>query len=211
MFPDLLSDDAFRLETRRLWLRWPRISDTPSLVKYAGDGEVARFTQRLPHPYEAADAQAFVLACRKENAAGSQVALALTRKGKPAELIGMIGVHAGAATSANKRLSIGYWLGAPFWGQGLMGEALDEMLTLTFQVTPAERVGAVVRKDNERSLALLNSRGFEIEDERVVNMPLRGGAFASYAVTLPRDVWMRRTAARHASAQQNRARASAED
>ena len=27
MFPDLTRDDVFRLETRRLWLRWPRAAD----------------------------------------------------------------------------------------------------------------------------------------------------------------------------------------
>jgi hypothetical protein len=27
MFPDLLRDDVFRLETRRLWLRWPRAAE----------------------------------------------------------------------------------------------------------------------------------------------------------------------------------------
>ncbi len=27
MFPDLTRDDVFRIETKRLWLRWPRIQD----------------------------------------------------------------------------------------------------------------------------------------------------------------------------------------
>ena len=41
MFPDLTRDDVFRLETRRLWLRWPREADVPSLVRLAGEKVVA--------------------------------------------------------------------------------------------------------------------------------------------------------------------------
>ena len=34
MFPDLARDDVFRLETARLWLRWPRASDAAAIHRY---------------------------------------------------------------------------------------------------------------------------------------------------------------------------------
>ena len=37
MFPDLLRDDVFRLETRRLWLRWPRAGDVSLVARLAGE------------------------------------------------------------------------------------------------------------------------------------------------------------------------------
>ena len=51
MFPDLARDDVFRLETPRLWLRWPRICDAAAIHKFCSQWEVARYTARIPHPY----------------------------------------------------------------------------------------------------------------------------------------------------------------
>jgi RimJ/RimL family protein N-acetyltransferase len=36
MFPDLFRDDVFRLETRHLWLRWPRLKDGKA-IHYLGN------------------------------------------------------------------------------------------------------------------------------------------------------------------------------
>lgn len=51
MFPDYFRDDVFRLETQRLWLRWPTAADAPLIEKLAGEREIAEFTARIPHPY----------------------------------------------------------------------------------------------------------------------------------------------------------------
>ena len=41
MFPDLARDDVFRLETARLWLRWPRAADAAAIERYCSRWEVA--------------------------------------------------------------------------------------------------------------------------------------------------------------------------
>ena len=46
MFPDLTRDDVFRLETRRLWLRWPRLADAQAIVRLAGE-KAANFQLRV--------------------------------------------------------------------------------------------------------------------------------------------------------------------
>ena len=33
MFPEIAKDDVFRIETRRLWLRWPRLADAPAMER----------------------------------------------------------------------------------------------------------------------------------------------------------------------------------
>ncbi len=187
MFPDLLRDDAFRLETSRLWLRWPRIADAVAIAKLAGSKAVSQYTERLPHPYTDGDAEAFILACRKENTIGRDFGLALTRKGKPSEVIGMIGAHA----RIRDEIALGFWLGEPFWGQGFMGEALDEMVALVFSVTCPEALTAMVRTENVRSRNLLASRGFELAEDRLVNMLLRGGIFPCVKLRLGREDWQR--------------------
>jgi hypothetical protein len=64
MFPDLLRDDVFRLETRRLWLRWPRAADAALIASLAGEREVAEMTAHIPHPYPPGAAAEFVLKAR---------------------------------------------------------------------------------------------------------------------------------------------------
>ena len=47
MFPELTRDDVFRLETRRLWLRWPRIADSTAILRLAGEKAVAQWAGKL--------------------------------------------------------------------------------------------------------------------------------------------------------------------
>ena len=60
MFPDLTRDDIFRLETERLWLRWPRASDAAAITAFASLPEVAQMTDAIPHPYPAGEADRFI-------------------------------------------------------------------------------------------------------------------------------------------------------
>src|SRR3712207_8871995 len=48
---DVCSSDLFRLETRRLWLRWPRQADAQAIIRLAGEKAVADMTALIPHPY----------------------------------------------------------------------------------------------------------------------------------------------------------------
>jgi RimJ/RimL family protein N-acetyltransferase len=188
MFPDLITDDAFRLETRRLWLRWPRVADAAAIAKHTGVEAVSRFTVNLPHPYRTADAEAFILSCRAKNHAGTQVGLAVTHKAKPGEAIGMVGLQ----TVSDGGLTTGYWLGEPYWGQGLMGEAVDEMLAPGFIASQAPHFRTIVRDGNLASQGLLESRGFERGETLQVNMPARGGMFPCGKYMLDRNDWQLR-------------------
>ena len=115
MFPDLTRDDVFRLETRRLWLRWPRLADVQAIVRLAGEKAVAEMTARIPHPYDPIDAERFVFMARKSNADGNGLQLAITPKGRPNCLIGAVGIGPGPDSGAPH---LGFWLGTPSWGHG---------------------------------------------------------------------------------------------
>ncbi len=185
MFSDLLRDDVFRLETARLWLRWPRMADAPSLVRYAGEKQVAEMTASVPHPYTQPEAEKFIFACRAGNAAGNQLALALTRKGKPAEAIGIIGIHETRPGHA----FIGYWLGLPFHGQGLMSEAVAAMIDLAFRAGDVESVDADALVENAASRRILEKSGFMPAGIGPVNLPVRGGVFQRASYHIERSDW----------------------
>src|SRR3954449_3057759 len=110
MFPDLTRDDVFRLETRGLWLRWARLADAQAIVRLAGEKSVAEMTARIPHPYHPDDAERFIFMSRRSNADGQGLQLAITPKGRPNSLIGMVGI--GPDPEMGKP-SLGYWLGTP--------------------------------------------------------------------------------------------------
>ena len=106
MFPDLARDDVFRIETPRLWLRWPRICDAAAIHKFCSQWEVARYTARIPHPYPQGSAERFIYAAREANASGRDLTLVMTPiKGKR-DAVGSISLE----SRGKDRLALGYVL-----------------------------------------------------------------------------------------------------
>ena len=48
------------LETKRLVLRAPRLEDAKAIAAIANDRRIAENTARIPHPYRASDAEAWL-------------------------------------------------------------------------------------------------------------------------------------------------------
>ena len=114
MFPDLARDDVFRLETARLWLRWPRAADAPAIHRYCSHWEVAQFTARIPHPYPPGTAERFIFAAREGNASGRDLTLVMTPIRDKREAIGAVSLEA----RGQDRLTLGYALAPGSLGQG---------------------------------------------------------------------------------------------
>jgi len=184
MFPDLARDDVFRLETPRLWLRWPQISDAPVLAALAGDWEVARLTAHIPHPYNVQDARAFVRDSREGNASGRHLRLVMTPKRGDRAPIGMIGLESGP-----DKFDLGFWLGRTFWGQGFAAEAAGAMIDAFFLVTRAPALTAAALPENAASQALLRRVGFEHVGEAPA--PGRHAGAKALLFTLDRESWAR--------------------
>jgi ribosomal-protein-alanine N-acetyltransferase len=58
---------------------------------------------------------------------------------------------------------IGYWIGEPYAGRGLMLEALGLLVAYTFETLRLHRIEAACIPDNHRSLRLLEKAGFRRE------------------------------------------------
>ncbi len=172
MFPEVTRDDIFRLETERLWLRWPRASDAPAFVRLAGDPEIALKTATIPFPYEKRHADEAILGMREQNARGDGLDLVITLKRQQNEAIGMVGLR---GARDRREASFGCWLGRPFWGQGLTGEAAGAFLDLVFGFTSLDRVISHVMSTNDTSLRLHEKLGFERVGSHSCAAPARGG------------------------------------
>ena len=171
MFPDLMCDDVFRLETQRLWLRWPRAADAAAIARFAGDRDVAAMTERIPHPYPPGAAAEFILRARASNVEGHGLILVMALKHRPTEAIGCVELRKTAKGEAH----LGYWLGKPYWRRGLTSEAVRALVDLAVQVSGLHRVVAVVRPGNVASRRLLERCGFEFLGPGLVPAPTRGG------------------------------------
>lgn len=210
MFPDLTRDDVFRLETNRLWLRWPRQIDAPAVVHLAGEKDVAHMTATIPHPYSSQDADSYILATRRTNMEGSGLTLAISPKGKPGTLIGLLGfmprnesgMELGRRTGKDvepevKSVELGFWLGRPYWGQGFMTEAVRAMLDGFFTITTGRSVVASVPVINSNSRGVLEKCGFAHQGSGLRDLPARGGRFPVDDFHLDRRTWTSLKSWRH--------------
>jgi ribosomal-protein-alanine N-acetyltransferase len=70
--------------------------------------------------------------------------------------------------------TLGYWMGAPFAGQGHMREAIELLVPFAFQQLGLQRLEATVMPENERSLRLLRGLGFREIGLSKHNMQIEG-------------------------------------
>lgn len=98
----------------RLVLSVPVAADIDRVAEYCADPEIGRFLP-LPRPYTRAHAEAFVLEFVPAGwADGTDLEWAV-REDEDGPLLGMIGWR--------RRGDVGFWMGAPHRGRGLMTEA----------------------------------------------------------------------------------------
>ncbi len=143
------------LTTARL-KRWPLIpSDAERLVLLAGEWDVARMVSTIPHPYTDKHAQEFLAGI----AAGDEgIVFAIEQSGI---LIGCTGFNPQDDGSAD----LGYWIGKPYWGQGLATEAVGALLRHACAEAWFPFIRAIVFADNPASVHVVEKLGFRLAGE----------------------------------------------
>jgi RimJ/RimL family protein N-acetyltransferase len=188
MFPDIAKDDVFRLETRRLWLRWPRLSDAPAIERYSSKWEVARFTAHIPHPYPKGSAERFIYAAREANSLGRDLTLVLTPIASPRKAVGAISLE----RRGTDRLTLGYALSPEVWGRGYATEAVRAAIDAAFGLTLAAEIEASVQVENPASRRVLEKAGFAHVGRGLRGAPARGAMVESDAFAIRRADWAAR-------------------
>ncbi len=137
------------IETKRLLLRAPDMSDAPALQELANNKTIHKFLARLPYPYTREHAVDFITnLARAEN----EHAYAITLDNA---LVGVMGLHLADADIPE----LGYWLGEPYWGNGYATEAALGVL----QAAAAAGFSTVTARsitENNGSIAVLLKTGF---------------------------------------------------
>ncbi|HNR59123.1 MAG: GNAT family N-acetyltransferase [Methanothrix sp.] len=99
---------------------WSR-DDASSLARYANNRKIwLNLRDAFPHPYTQDDAALYIARSLK-NVPRTAFAIATNT-----EAIGSIGLMPGQEVH-RFAAELGYWLGEPFWGRGIMTEAVKEL------------------------------------------------------------------------------------
>ncbi len=144
---------------KKVILRQLKKSDAVSIYHYAKDRAITKWTTHIPYPYPRGAALIFIRRSAQQIKAGKLVNYGITLKGTD-EVIGLIGLNKIKIDKEMQRAEIGYWLGKPFWGSGIMSEAVKLMLDLAFHNLKLHRVYAGVFQSNPASLRVLKKVGF---------------------------------------------------
>ena len=143
-------------ETERLILRPWREDDAESLYKYASDPEVGPKAGWPPHT-SVEDSRQII---RQVLSVPETYAVCLKESG---EAVGSVGLKIGDATDMTDRADeceLGYWIGRPFWGQGLIPEASRELLRHAFEELNMQAVWCGYYDGNTKSRRVQDKLGF---------------------------------------------------
>ena len=151
-----------KIETPRLILRAPMRGDVPAIVKLADNRNIAEKLSRLPSPYTRADAIAFVEIYAQRP---DERPFAITTHA--GEFLGVVGF----SYAMGQHPELGYWLGEPHWGKGIMTEAVKALLETAFATGLYPVVRARALRTNAQSINVLEKAGFRNVGKGMMERP----------------------------------------
>jgi RimJ/RimL family protein N-acetyltransferase len=166
------------LKTERLILRAPRLADVRAIAQLANDRRIAENAARIPHPYSTEDAEQFVASVNHRDGEACFVAVC---SGKPIGICSIDLREDGA--------ELGYWLGAPYWGQGFATEAARAAIDYAFGDFGHEALLSGARVSNPVSRRVLEKCGFQWTSVRLVRIRSINSAAPVDRFRLDRGLW----------------------
>jgi RimJ/RimL family protein N-acetyltransferase len=155
--------------TPKLALTPFRHDDAGSLVELLCDEQIHGTMLRMPYPYTLADAVRFLETAAKPSELNPR--FAIRRQG---QLIGGFGLDRGEAQWEAHAAEIGYWLGRPFWGQGIMTAVVGAAAGHAFEQLNLRRLTAGIFSPNPASARVVEKCGF-VEEGLLRGKFMKGG------------------------------------
>jgi RimJ/RimL family protein N-acetyltransferase len=134
-----------------------QMGDAPSITKYANNRKIwINLRDAFPHPYRLEHAEEFISRVLDSN---STTVFAISNE---KEAIGSIGLMRGVDVH-RYTAELGYWLGEPFWGKGIMTHAVKSITAYAIHDLKLKRVFAEPFAGNSASARVLEKAGFQCE------------------------------------------------
>lgn len=174
------------METERLLLRAWDEQDAEALYRYASAPEVGPAAGWPAHT--SVDDSRNVIA----NVLSAPQTYAVVWK-KTGEPIGSIGLSTGSATDLTDRADeceLGYWVGKPFWGRGIIPEAATALLDYAFTDLGMRAVWCAYYEGNTKSARVQRKLGFRYHHTtHDVDVPLLGEHRTDHVSLLTCEDW----------------------
>ena len=174
------------LYTDRLILRHWEESDAEEMFKYASDPDVGPITGWMPH--EDIEESRWVI---NNILTGKEAyAICLKETGKPVGTIELkLGDKADLCDGDNE-CELGFWLGKPYWGQGIMPEAGRELLRYAFEDVEFEKVWCGYYDGNNKSKRVQEKLGFKFQwTSEGVDVPLMHETRTGHVNLMTKEDW----------------------
>jgi len=159
MAPENVFKNLPALETRRLILRKMALEDAEDLFEYASDPEMTKFVIWEPHK-SIEDSYNYLKAMIQRYEKGEVSEWGIIHKEKN-KFIGTCGYLWWLVE--HHRAEIVYALSRKFWNQGLMTEAIQEVIKFGFDKMALNRIEARVMPENIASQRVLKKVGMQYE------------------------------------------------
>ena len=175
-----------RLITSRLLLRPWQESDAEVLYRYAKDPAVGPVAGWPPHT-SVADSLEII---RTVFAAPETYAVVLKETGEPVGSVGIMfgdGLH--SAEMQAGEAEIGYWIGVPYWGQGLIPEAVRCLLERCFEDLGMTAVWCGYYDGNMKSRRVMEKCGFRFHHTEAGKVSPLGDVRMEHFMRMTKAEW----------------------
>ena len=173
-------------ETERLILRPWLLSDAEECFRYASDPDVGPAAGWRAHP----DFEYTKEIIRNVLAVPETYAVVLKETGLP---VGSVGLHFSPSSdlaAGDDECELGYWIGKPYWGRGLIPEASREMLRHAFEDRGFKKVWCGYYDGNEKSKRVQEKLGFRYQwTSDDVDVPQMGEKRRGHVNCMTADEW----------------------
>ncbi|MBR0352919.1 MAG: GNAT family N-acetyltransferase [Oscillospiraceae bacterium] len=174
-------------ETERLILRRWEDSDAENLFEYAKDPDVGPIAGWPAH--RSIEESRDVI----RNVFNGREAYAICLKAD-SKAIGAIELKLNGHTDMIDRedeCELGYWLGKPFWGQGIMPEAVQEILRHAFEDIGMSKVWVGYYEGNTKSRRVQEKCGFRYQwKTEEVDVPLMHEKRTGHVSSMTKEEWL---------------------
>ena len=173
------------LETERLILRPWQESDAEDLFQYASHPDVGPIAGWAVHTSVEYSRE---IICDVLSAPETY-AVVLKETGQP---VGSVGLMLGKISSigiADSEGEIGYWIGVPHWGQGLIPEAVRELMRYGFEDLQLDVIWCGYYDGNTKSKRVQAKCGFQYHHTREIPCSVDGVLRTEHITCISKEAW----------------------
>ena len=175
------------LTTKRLILRRWEESDAESLYEYAKDPDVGPIAGWQPHKSAKesrniiktvlSDPEAYAVCLKEDNKVIGAIEL-------------MLGGSSVNSVKSDDECELGFWLGKPFWGQGLIPEATRVMLRHAFEDLGMNKVWCGYYDGNSKSKRAQEKIGFVYQyTKENIEVPMMNEIRTEHINCITKEEW----------------------